>query len=1004
MSPFAGFTQSEQRQTHRLPTGGRIDRDAKLPFTFDGRDYVGYGGDTLASALLAHGVRLFGRSFKYHRPRGVLAAGPEEPNALVELRAGARREPNTPATTVELFAGLQANSQNRFPSLAFDLLSINSAFAPIFAAGFYYKTFMWPAKAWERVYEPLIRRAAGLGRASGLADPDTYHQAHLHCDVLVVGGGAAGLSAALAAGRRGARVVLCEHDVVPGGRLLSEVSEVGGQAGPDWADAAAAELAAMPRVRVMPRTVVFGVYDHGVHGAIERVADHKPAPGKAEPRQCYWHIVARRTVLAAGATERALVFGGNDRPGVMLAGAVRSYLNRYAVTPARQAVMLTSGDDGWRAVADCVRHGVSVAAVVDRRSEVPEVWARLAKQAGIRVFAGGTVATTQGWHQVRMVDVIDAAGACHRIGADLVGMAGGWSPNVQLACHLGGKPVWNDGQSAFLPGRLPPGMRVAGAAAGQGSLAAALASGGQAGAAAAAELGFDGPPPERPECIGEADAPSPVWLPPGSKGKAFVDFQHDVTVSDIKLAHREGFRSVEHLKRYTTLGMATDQGRTANVNGLAIMAGLTGRSIAETGTTVFRPPYVPVAIGALAGQHRGRHFRPTRLTPGYDWAKGENASFIESGPWLRAQWFPRAGEKTWRASVDREVLATRNGVGVCDVSTLGKMEMTGVDAPVFLDRLYANSMSTLRPGRARYGLMLREDGFAMDDGTVARLSDDRFVLTTTTAQAANVLSHMEFCAQVLWPELDVQFLCVTEQWAQYALAGPHSRAVLQRFLDPGQDISEAVFPFMAAGEFRALDGVRVRLFRISFSGERAYELAVPARLGNEAIRALMRAGAGFGITPYGLEAMGVMRIEKGHPAGNELNGQTTAGDLGFGRMLAARRGDFIGRMMAQRPALMAADRPALVGLVPVNRAARLHAGAHFLAKDVSATPENDLGWVSSVAFSPLLGHTIGLGFLSGGLARVGQVVRAYDPMRGGDEPVEVVRPCFYDPEGSRLRG
>ncbi len=984
----------------RLAQGGLIDRSVTIPFRFDGRSYAGYPGDTLASALLANGVTLFGRSFKYHRPRGVLSAGSEEPNALVELREGARREPNTPATMVELHPGLVATSQNRFPSLRFDLLAANNLLAPLFGAGFYYKTFMWPAAFWEKLYEPLIRRAAGLGRASAMPDPDTYEHASLFCDVLVIGGGAAGLAAARAAGRAGARVVLCDEGPRMGGWLLSEPEPLEERPAARWADEAVAELNSMQEVRVMPRTTVLGVYDHGAYLAVERVADHKTLPDAGEPRQRLWRIVARRAVLAAGATERPLVFGGNDRPGVMLSGAVRTYLNRYAVAPWRRAVIATAGDDGWELLADCLRLGLDVAAIVNRGAALTDEHLARARRAGAAVFAGGHVAGTHGATGLRSVDVVDAGGRRHRIEADLLAMAGGWTPAIGLTCHLGARPVWSEDASAFLANDMPAGMEIAGGATGRIGLVHALQSGARRGAEAAAACGFAAAAHDVTATTRQA---APLWLMPPSRQKAFVDFQHDVAASDVALAHREGYRSVEHLKRYTTLGMATDQGRTANVNGLAIMAGLSGRGIAATGTTRLRPPYTPVAIGALAGTHRGRDYRPRRLTPAHDWAREQGAVFVEAGPWMRAQYFPRPGESDWLQTVVREVNAVRNGVGVCDVSTLGKIEVAGSDATAFLDRIYANTIATLAVGRARYGLMLREDGFAFDDGTVARLEAERYLLTTTTGEAPAVLRHMEYCHQVLWPELDVHFESVTDCWAQFAIAGPRSRDVLQAVLDPGHDISNAAFAFMAAGELRGFGGRRVRLFRISFSGELAYEIAVPAHDADHAVRALMHAGERHAITPYGTEAMAVMRIEKGHAAGGELNGQTTARDLGLERMVAKRK-DYVGRVLQHRPALRDPARPILVGLRPIDRSARLRSGAHFLAPGAPATIASDEGWVSSVAFSPTLGHWIGLGFLADGAARHGEQMRAYDPLRGGDTAVEIVAPCQFDPEGVRLHG
>jgi len=994
----AAVSRPAPAQPCRLPAGGLVDRGTGLSFTFDGKRLSGLAGDTLASALLANGVHLVGRSFKYHRPRGILSAGTEEPNALVELRSGARREPNTRATTAELFEGLEARSQNRWPSLGLDIGAVNGLFAPILAAGFYYKTFMWPAGFWEKLYEPLIRRAAGLGRAPEGPDPDHYDRMHAFCDVLVVGGGPAGLMAALAAGRAGARVLLVEEDRALGGRLLAEAEEVDGVPGPAWVQSVESELAAMPRVRILRRTSAFAVLDHGVVAAVERVADHLPVPPAHLPRQRYWKIVARRIVLAAGAIERPVVFGGNDRPGVMLAGAVRTYLNRYAVRPGQRAIVFTAGDDGWRTVADLARAGAEIEAVVDARSELPAHQASIASRLGARLVTGGHVTGTTGWHRVATVEIADDRGRTEGRGADLLAMGGGWTPAIHLSCHLGGKPRWNDALAAFLPGTTPPGMSVAGAAAGRFTTAAALADGAREGEAAARDCGFSGPEPRLPRAEDTPDARVALFHVPASRGKAFVDFQHDVTAKDVALAHREGFRSVEHVKRYTTLGMATDQGKTANVTGLAILAELAGRSIPGTGTTVFRPPWTPVAIGAIAGHHRGKAFRPTRRTPTHAWAEANGATFVEVGPWLRAQWYARPGETDWQQSVAREVAAVRGDVGICDVSTLGKIEVTGPGAAALLDLVYANTISTLAVGRVRYGVMLREDGFVMDDGTVARIAEDRFFVTTTTANAGKVLQHMEFCHQVLRPDLDVSMISVTDAWAQVSIAGPRARDVVTALLDPGLDLSNAALPHMA---WRAVSvgGVPARLYRLSFSGELAYELGVPPDLGE----AVMRRAVELGATPYGTETLAVLRIEKGHPAGGELNGQTTARDLGLGRMVSAKK-DCIGRRLAERPALVDPARPVLVGLKPVDGRSPLRAGSHLFTPGAEPVTANDQGYVTSACHSPTLGHPIALGLLSRGAERIGQRVRVLDPLRGGDTEAEVCMPCFIDPEGVRTRG
>ena len=982
---------------HRLDNGGLIDRTRPLTFQFDDRSYTGFAGDTLASALLAAGVRLVARSFKYHRPRGLLTASCEEPNALVELRSGARREPNTRATVAELFAGCEAYSQNRWPSLSFDIGAVNSLLAPVFVAGFYYKTFMWPRTFWEKLYEPFIRRAAGLGRASTQADPDRYEKAHLYCDVLVIGAGPAGLAAALTAARSGARVALCDEDFELGGRLNGERYEIDGKSGSAWARQVEAELTSMEDVRILRRTTVFGAYD-GSFGAVERVSDHLPVPPAHLPRQRLWRIVAKRSVLTAGAVERPIVFSGNDRPGVMMASAVRTYVNRFGVAPGRKVAVFTTTDDGWKTAADLTRAGVSVEAVIDARRD-----AIAPKNVAARTWLGAHVIDTRGSAGLNRITVRDRDGGSTHLDVDTLAVSGGWNPSISLTTHLGQRPKWSDSIAAFVPGSLPRGMTVAGAATGALSLSDALKTGSIAGAEAAKDAGLRPTGPITWRADDEATSLAPLWWVDSAAGssKAFVDFQNDVTREDVALAAREGFRSVELLKRYTTLGMATDQGKTSSVNGHAIMAALTERAIPELGTTTFRPPYTPVALAAFAGTHRGKHSRPTRYTAGHAWAVERGASFVEAGDWLRAQWFAAPGESNWLETVTREVKAVRSSVGVCDVSTLGKIDIQGADAAILLDRVYINTFSTLPVGKTRYGLMLREDGFVMDDGTTARLAADRYIMSTTTANAAKVMQHLEHARQVLWPELDVQLASATEQWSQYSIAGPKSRQVLERLLQNSLDVSNAAFPYMACAEF-TWGGRTARLFRISFSGELAYELAVPARYGDATIRAIMAAGEPFGIVPYGLEALGVMRLEKGHVAGGELNGTTTAGDLGLGRMQSGQK-DFIGRVLSQRPALVDTQRAVLVGVKPVDRWAQLRGGAHLVTLRADPTLENDQGYVTSANFSPMLGQWIGLALLIRGRERIGERLRVYDPVRNGDLQADIVDPVFFDPAGTRLR-
>ncbi|MGB1953280.1 MAG: sarcosine oxidase subunit alpha family protein [Candidatus Puniceispirillum sp.] len=982
-------------QPNRLDNGGMIDRAKLVEFTFDGKQYDGFEGDTLASALLANNVRLMGRSFKYHRPRGVVTAGSEEPNAIVELRTGARQEPNSRATVIELFNGLEARSQNRWPSLKFDAMAINDIFSNFLTAGFYYKTFMWPAAFWEKLYEPIIRNAAGLGSLSAKADPDLYDKGFLHCDLLIIGAGPAGLAAALTAARAGADIIIADEDFILGGRLNSETFEIGDESGSDWAQTTIAELKSMNNVRCMARTTVIGAFDHGIYGAVERVSDHLAVPEQGKPRQVLWRIYSKRALLAGGAIERPICFPNNDRPGIMQASAIRSYVNRWASTPASQVAIFTNNDDGYRTVTDLRANGIDISAIIDTRSETPKI-------EGVEVIKGARVVDASGRLGLNAVSIRMNNGTTRTIKCGALGVSGGWNPNVHLTCHQRGHPQWQQDIAAFVPGgTLPVGMRVAGAANGQFSLASCLSSGIQTAVSLLEDIDIKAKAIKLPKAEDSQINLMPFWHVNYGKKRAWVDQQNDVTVKDIKLAHQENFRSVEHLKRYTTLGMATDQGKTSNISGLAIMAELTGKPIPDVGTTIFRPPYTPTAIGVMAGRARDSHFRPTRLTPSHKWAEEQGAIFVEAGMWLRAQWYPQPGETHWRQSVDREVLATRASVGVCDVTSLGKIDIQGTDATTFINRVYSNGFAKLPVGKTRYGLMLREDGIVMDDGTTARLAESHYVMTTTTANAVGVFRHLEFCRQCLWPDLDVQLISTTESWAQYAIAGPNARNVLEKIVDSEFDLSNDAFPFMACGKVTVCGGLRARLFRISFSGELAYELAVPTRYGDALIRRIMEAGAPFDIVPYGTEALGVMRIEKGHATGNELNGTTTAVNLGLERMVSKTK-DSIGSVLSRREGLVHKNAIMQVGLKPVNVTDMVDAGAHLMRVGDPVNAAHDQGYVTSVCYSPCLGHSIGLGFLSNGSERHGEIIRAVNPLQGRETLVEIVSPHFIDPEGERL--
>jgi sarcosine oxidase subunit alpha len=975
-------------QKFRTRSGGHIDRARTVRFQFDGRICEGHPGDTLASALLANGVRLVGRSFKLHRPRGVFAAGAEEPNALAELRGAARREPNTRMTMAELYEGLEAASQNRFPSLRFDLMCVAGLVAPLLAAGFYYKTFMWPAAFWEKLYEPWIRRAAGLGRASGLPDPDSYEAMHAHCDVLVVGSGAAGLAAARVAGAAGARVILCEQDFLLGGGLLAErPHEL-------WREQTLAALAAMPEVTLLPRTTVFGYYDHNMLGAVERVTDHLPVPPPHTPRQRYWTIRARSVVLATGAHERFIAFPGNDRPGVMLAGAAKTYATRFGARAGRRALLFANNDAAYDSLFALQEAEVEIAGAVDARPD--SAGAAAARERGISVWTGAAVTGTGGRQSLQGVRVRMRRGEEARVAADLLCVSGGINPAVHLASQSGTPLVWDERLASFVPSTPVQAQHSAGAAAGVTGIAEAAADGARAGAAVAIEAGFVANASIE---LPNGDAPDstvvPVWEVK-ARGKAFVDIQDDVTTEDIRLACREGYRHIEHTKRYTTHTMGTEQGKTGGLVGAAVLAEARGERVQDVGLPTFRPFTTPVTWGAIAGARTGQHYAPLRRTPMHDWHARHGAEFVDAGLWLRPSFYRASGDADDWVSVLREARAVRRAVGICDVSTLGKIDVQGRDAATFLDRVYANTMSTLPVGRARYGLMLREDGIAFDDGTVSRLAPDHFFVTTTTANAEAVLAHLEFHLQTCWPELDAQLAAVTDTFASMSVAGPRARDTLIQVVRR-LDLSMGAFPFMTVGDAE-LVGCPVRLFRISFSGELAYEVATSWAYGLLVWEAILQAGTAFGIQPYGLEALGLLRIEKGHVAGPELNGQTTAGDLGLGRMMKTR-GDFIGRALAARPGLVDPERPRLVGVMPSNRNVELRAGAHLVEPGTTTS----LGWITSVTRSVELERWIGLALLSGGERRIGTRLQSAFPLKSETTDVEIVSPHFIDPDNTRVR-
>ncbi|UCI28531.1 sarcosine oxidase subunit alpha family protein [Mesorhizobium sp. B2-8-5] len=976
----------------RLPAGGRIDRAQPIDFSFDGRKLYGYQGDTLASALLANGVTLTGRSFKYHRPRGIFSAGPEEPNALVTLGAGGRREPNMPATTLELAQAMIAESQNRWPSLGFDLQSINGLFAPFLSAGFYYKTFMGPSRRAWMFYEHFIRRAAGLGRAGAEPDPGRYEMRHAFADVAIVGGGPAGLSAARAAAIAGASVTLIEQDFLLGGQLLSERPD--GEAAA-WLRATEAELMGLPNVAMLRKTMAFGTYDGNTLGLIEQNDD--PAEEGAA-RQVFTMLRARSIVLAAGAIERPLVFSNNDRPGVMLASAARAYLNRFAVLSGRRILVATTNDGAYRTAFDLAAAGAEVT-VADQRGDPTAALAAEARRLNMTIRSGAQIAGLRGGHAVKAAKLAGPDGNSE-IMCDLVCVSGGWSPTVHLTSHLGVKPVYRDDMDGFVPGGLPAGHFGAGSMMGRFSTADAIDGGHHAGIQAAAFCGKSAaaPAPARLD-LGEAAADAFRAIPFVGRGKAFVDFQMDVTTKDIELAHREGYESVEHLKRYTTLGMGTDQGKTSNFTALSAMAALRHETIPQTGTTTFRPPYAPVAIGALAGRAVGHHFKPFRLTPMHDWHVANGADMLAVGLWMRPYFYRAAGRDVNEAYIT-EMRMVRGAAGLMDISTLGKIDVQGPDAAIFLDRVYANGFAKLPVGRARYGVMLRDDGIVFDDGTTTRLSESRFFMTTSTAKAADVLSRLEFLLDTAWPDLRVAVTSVSDEWAAMSVAGPRSRDILAAAF-PQLDVSNDALPHMglAEGEF---GGRALRIMRLSYSGERAYEIYVGATADETVWRHLLEAGAPFDLRPYGVEALGALRVEKGHVAGPEIDGRTTLDDLGLGRMVGKRAG-FVGDALRRRPAFQAPDRQRLVGLECTEEGKRLRGGAIlFMPGDTVAG--HGRGRITSVTFSPELGRYVGLALLAGDVAVEGSEVLAAYPMKAETVRARIVSPVFLDLKGERLHG
>ncbi|OEC61959.1 sarcosine oxidase subunit alpha [Pseudomonas sp. ENNP23] len=1001
-------------QVNRLPKGGRVERGQPLTFTFNGQNYQGYAGDTLASALLANGVDVVGRSFKYARPRGIVAAGAEEPNAILQLGSTEQAQvPNIRATQQALYGGLVASSTNGWPSVNTDLMGIlGKVGGGMMPPGFYYKTFMYPQNLWL-TYEKYIRKAAGLGRSPTEVDPDIYDHLNQHCDVLVVGAGPAGLAAALAAGRSGARVILADEQEEFGGSLLDTRETLDGKPAAEWVAKALAELASLPEVTLLPRATVNGYHDHNFLTIHQRLTDHlgEVAP-RGQARHRVHRVRAKRVVLAAGAHERPLVYANNDVPGNMLAGAVSTYVNRYGVAPGRELVLSTNNDYAYRVVLDWLDAGQNVVAVADARSNPRGAWVEEARARGVRILTGSAVVECRGSKRVTgaRICAIDVKG--HRVTSpgevvdcDLIVSSGGYSPVVHLASHLGGKPTWREDILAFVPSEGGFQKRLcAGAVNGVFGLGDVLADGYEAGAKAAAEAGFKPVEGVVPKAAIRHEEPTlALFQVPHDKStarapKQFVDLQNDVTAAGIELATREGFESVEHVKRYTALGFGTDQGKLGNINGLAIAARSMDISVAEMGTTMFRPNYTPVTFGAVAGRHCGHLFDPKRYTAMHSWHLAQGAEFEDVGQWKRPWYFPKNGEDL-HAAVARECKAVRESVGILDASTLGKIDIQGPDAREFLNRVYTNAWTKLDVGKARYGLMCKEDGMVFDDGVTACVGDNHFIMTTTTGGAARVMEWLELYHQTEWPEMKVYFTSVTDHWATMTLSGPNSRKLLAEVTDI--DLDKDAFPFMSWKEGK-VGGVPARVFRISFTGELSYEVNVQADYALGVWKQLIEAGKKYNLTPYGTETMHVLRAEKGFIiVGQDTDGSVTPDDLGMGWCVGRNKPfSWIGWRGMNREDCLREDRKQLVGLKPLDPNKVLPEGAQLVFDPKQAIPMTMVGHVTSSYMSASLGYPFALAMVKGGLKRMGE--RVFAPLADGSViEAEICSSVFYDPKGDR---
>ncbi len=995
-------------QPFRLNKEGLINRKKKISFTFNGKKLFGYEGDTIASALIANGIHLVGRSFKYHRPRGFFGAGVEEPNAKLQVEFNGHSEPNVNATEMELVEGLSATSQNCWPSVNFDIGAINNFLKMFFPAGFYYKTFMWPKSFWYKIYEPFIRKAAGLGVASIEKDKERYEHKFEYCDLLVTGSGPSGLASAYAAAKNGAKVILAEDKPRFGGTLLTDDVSIDNLSGKDWAEKIITELKSMPNVTVKNRSQVFGYYDHNMLVMFERVSDHLEKKSKFTPRQRLWYIRAKETILSTGSIERPIVFGNNDTPGIFLSAAAKEYMKVYGVLVGKKPLIFTNNDSAYETALEFKKNNVEPI-ILDTRKEHSSELIDEAKSKGIDIRFSHGVIVANGYKKVKSAKIgklnkdKNSFEKIETVDCDCICVSGFWTPSVHLASQSGNKLKYEEKIDAFIPDKKKQHETSVGAANGSFTLEESLKHGFENGSNLSAKITETKTeisiPNVNEKKYGAHDKFWCMPLPKNENPKRFVDFQNDVSVSDIEIALREGYRSIEHVKRYTTLGMATDQGRTSNLNGLQLVSNIENKIVPEVGHTTFRPPFTPITIGTIVGREVGMEYMPTRKTPMHEWHEKNNAVFVDAGAWKRPRYYKQGSETLFEAS-KREAKNVRENVGICDVTTLGKIDIKGPDAAEFLNRVYTNAWMKLPVGKARYGLMLREDGIVMDDGTTTRISENHYHMTTTTAQAANVLSHLEYYLQIVWPELNVNVVSTTEQWAGAAIAGPKSRDMLSK-LYPELDVSNDALPFMGYKEAEFF-GVPSRIFRISFSGELAYEINVKSDHGMFMWEKMMEVGKEFGNQPYGTEALSTLRIEMGHVAGPELDGRTIPSDVSLNGLVSKKK-DFIGKNSLGREAFNVESRQKIVGLIPIDRKSSIPEGSHIVQDQNAKLPNPKLGHVSSSCWSVENNNPFSLAIMKDGKNMIGKKFFAVSPLKNKSIEVEVISSHYVDPEGKRVR-